>query len=136
MNDIDFGFLRSSVANGSAKMSTPAQVGAFINMPKQHKVKEIDTACVYNGGKLEELLGAVGAGIKLGFAVCTKAPGFLSGILYGEKIKKACYASLEALQQDKMDIFYFHGPIEKGRSKSSAKLPTSSTRKGSSRGSA
>jgi aflatoxin B1 aldehyde reductase len=101
---------RSSVANGSAKMSTPAQVGAFLNVLKQYKVKEIDTARVYNGGKSEELLGAVGAGTKLGFAVSTKAPGFSPGVLSGEKIKKACYASLEALKQDKMDIFYFHGP--------------------------
>ena len=104
------GMMGSSVANGSAKMSTPSQVGAFLNVLKKHNVKEIDTARVYNGGKSEELLGAVGAGTKLGFAVSTKAPGFSPGILAGEKIKKACYASLEALQQDKMDIFYFHGP--------------------------
>jgi aflatoxin B1 aldehyde reductase len=91
-------------------MSTPAQVGAFLDVLKQHKVKEIDTARVYNGGKSEELLGAVGAGTELGFAVSTKAPGFSPGVLSGDKIKKACYASLEALKQNKMDIFYFHGP--------------------------
>ena len=104
------GMMGSSVKGGSAKMSTPSQVSTFLDVLKKHKVKEIDTARVYNGGKSEELLGAVGAGTKLGFAVSTKAPGFSPGILAGEKIKKACYASLEALQQDKMDIFYFHGP--------------------------
>lgn len=94
-------------------MSTPAQVGAFLNVLKRHNVKEIDTARVYNSGKSEELLGAVGAGTELGFAVSTKAPGHSPGILSGKNIKQACYASLEALKQDKMDIFYFHGPDRK-----------------------
>ena len=91
-------------------MSTPAQVATFLDVLKKHKVQEIDTARVYNNGKSEELLGAVGAGTKLGFAISTKAPGFSPGILSHEKIKKACYASLSALQQDQLDIFYFHGP--------------------------
>ena len=106
----DLSICSSSVAKGSTKMSTPAQVGAFLDVLKKHKVKEIDTARVYNGGKSEELLGAIGAGTKLGFAISTKAPGFSPGILSCDKIKKACYASLSALQQDQMDIFYFHGP--------------------------
>lgn len=107
------GMMGSSVAHGSAKMSTPSQVAAFLDVLKKHQVSEIDTARVYNGGKSEELLGAVGAGTKLGFAVSTKAPGFSPGILSGDNIKKACYASLEALKQDRMDIFYFHGPDRK-----------------------
>jgi aflatoxin B1 aldehyde reductase len=91
------GMMDSSVANGSAKMSPPSQVGAFLNVLKKHQVKEIDTARVYNGGKSEELLGAVGAGTKLGFAVSTKAPGFSPGILSGDKIQEGLLCQLGSI---------------------------------------
>ena len=118
-------------------MSTPAQVATFLDVLKKHKVHEIDTARVYNSGKSEELLGAVRAGTTLGFAISTKAPGFSPGILSREKIKKACYASLAALQQDQLDIFYFHGPDRQTPLEEQClKPPTSCIKKGSSNASA
>lgn len=60
------------------------------------------------GGKSEEMLGRLEA-YKY-FQIQTKAPGFYPGSLSSESIKKHCYESLKALKQEKVDIYYFHGP--------------------------
>lgn len=89
-------------------MATSEQLKDFLSMLKKHSTKELDTARVYASGKSEELLGSVSA--SKDFAVSTKAPGFMPGSLSYENIISNCNASLKALDQDKMDIYYFHGP--------------------------
>ena len=108
MVKITVGLMGSSVAGGSSLLATPAQVKEFLHCCKSHGVKEIDTARVYNSGKSEELLGEVQASES--FAVSTKAPAFAAHSLTYDKIIKNCNASLAALQQPKVDIYYLHGP--------------------------
>lgn len=111
MVKVIFGMMGSSVASGSSRMATPDQVRSVLNILKRHKVRELDIARVYNGGRSEELLGEVKASqAPFNFAVSTKAPGFSPGILSASKIAACCRESLKALQQPKIDIFYFHGP--------------------------
>lgn len=103
------GLMGSSVASGSAKMSTPDQLRPFLAMLKTHKVHELDTARVYNAGQSEEDLGSI-AEAKRDFSIATKAPGFMPGSLTYKNVIDSCNASLSALKQDKIDLYYFHGP--------------------------
>lgn len=103
------GLMGTSVASGSSKMSTPAQLTSILNLLKSHNVQELDTARVYAAGRSESLLGEC-APLSHSFAISTKAPGFSPGSLTPERIKNNCNASLAALKLQKMDIFYFHGP--------------------------
>ena len=108
MVKVIFGMMGGSVAKGSSKMATPDAVANVLSILKRHNIRELDTARIYNGGKSEELLGECNA--SKDFAVSTKAPGFSPGSLSAANIVEACNASLKALKQAKMDIFYFHGP--------------------------
>lgn len=63
---------------------------------------------MYSSGRSEELIGEVGA--QQWFKISTKAPGFSPGSLQHDKVIANCDASLAALQQDQVDIFYIHGP--------------------------
>lgn len=98
----------SSVAKGSSALSTPEGTQAFLDTLKTHGVKEIDTARAYVDGKSEELLGEVRASRQ--FAVSTKAPGFSAHSLQYDRILKNSELSHTALKQDKVDIYYIHGP--------------------------
>lgn len=102
------GMMGSSVAKGSSSMATPEQVKDFLSVVKSHGVKELDTALVYNKGKSEELLAAADA--KNEFLISTKAPGFSPGSLTEEKVLANSDSSHKNLQQDKVDIYYIHGP--------------------------
>lgn len=102
------GMMGSSVAKGSTSMATPDQVNDFLNVVKSHNVKELDTARVYNAGKSEELLGTVNA--QKDFLISTKAPGFASRSLTYDAILENSRKSHDALKQDKVDIYYIHGP--------------------------
>ena len=102
------GMMGSSVAKGSSSMATPEQVAEFLSVVKSHGVKELDTALVYNAGKSEQLLAAANA--KKDFQIATKAPGFSSGSLKEDKILSNSEQSHKNLQQDKVDIYYIHGP--------------------------
>lgn len=106
------GMMGSSVATGSSSLSTAAQVSSFLRVVKSHGVRELDTARVYNGGRSEELLGEVSsaAGQNFDFAISTKAPAFAAGSLTEANIVANCARSLAALNQDKVDIYYLHGP--------------------------
>lgn len=109
MVKIIVGMMGSSVAKGSSSLSTPSQVRSFLDVVSKHSfVQELDTARVYNGGRSEELLGAVGAHER--FAVSTKAPAFAAGSLSEDNIVANCRKSLAALKQDRLDIYYLHGP--------------------------
>lgn len=102
------GMMGSSVAKGSASMATVQQVASFLAAVKSYGVQELDTARVYNGGKSEELLGNSDAQKK--FEIATKAPAFAPGSLAEAKILENAKKSFAALQQEKVDIYYLHGP--------------------------
>ena len=102
------GMMGSSVASGSSSLGTPAQVSSFLSVVKSHGIRELDTARVYNSGRSEELLGEISA--SKDFAVSTKAPAFAPGSLTEKKILENCAKSIAALKQDKVDIYYLHGP--------------------------
>lgn len=99
----------SSVASGSTKMATPQSIQSILSTLRQHGVQDLDTARVYNSGKSEELLGAIPEANEQ-FKIATKAPGFSPGSLSYQKVIDACNASLSALKQSKIDLYYFHGP--------------------------
>lgn len=109
MVKIIVGLMGGSVASGSASMSGPDQLRPFLSMLKKHRIRELDTARVYNGGKSEEDLGDIPEA-KEDFSIATKAPGFSPGSLAYQKVIDNCSASLQALKQEKIDLFYFHGP--------------------------
>jgi aflatoxin B1 aldehyde reductase len=64
---------------------------------------------VYNAGRSEEILGELPDARKH-FSIATKAPGFSPGSLASQKVANACATSLAALKQEKIDLYYFHGP--------------------------
>lgn len=102
------GLMGSSVANGATLLATLDGMAAFLSVCDEHHVHEIDTARVYAGGRSEALAGEAGACSR--FAVSTKAPAFAPASLTYDRIIDNCYASLEALQTTKVDIYYIHGP--------------------------
>lgn len=100
----------SSPGKGSSSMATTEQVKSFLEVVKSHGVKELDTARAYNSGKSEELLASAEA--RKQFIISTKAPAFESHSLSYEAILSNSEKSHKALQQDKVDIYYIHGPDE------------------------
>ena len=102
------GLMGSSVAKGAGSLQTTEGIKSFLSVCKRHDVKELDTARVYAGGRSEEMAGSVGA--CKDFAVSTKAPAFAPKSLSYEKIVDNCEKSLKALQTEKVDIYYLHGP--------------------------
>jgi aflatoxin B1 aldehyde reductase len=106
------GLMGSSVASGSSKLSGQEQLRSFLKTLKTRNIKELDTARVYNTGKSEEDLGSVPEA-QNDFAIATKAPGFSPGSLAYQKVIDNCNASLAALRQQKLDLYYFHGPDRK-----------------------
>ncbi|KAF4556515.1 Aldo-keto reductase-like protein 16 [Elsinoe fawcettii] len=103
------GLMGTSVAGGSTKMATVDQLRSFLQTCRKHNVLELDTARVYNAGKSEETLGGIPEAQQQ-FAIQTKCPGFMPGTLTQEKLISNCNASLAALKQSQIDIYYFHGP--------------------------
>ena len=83
-------------------------MSSFLSVCKRHNIREIDTARVYAGGRSESVAGD--AGICKQFAISTKAPAFAPKSLSYENIVRNCKLSLDALQTDKVDIYYLHGP--------------------------
>lgn len=102
------GMMGSSVSNGSTSLSTPSQLTSFLSIVKSHNVHELDTARVYANGKSESLLGQSNA--QSDFLISTKAPGFTPHSLTHDAILSNSRKSHEALNQDKLDIYYIHGP--------------------------
>ena len=101
------GLMGGSVASGSSKLASTEQLRALLSLLKSHGIHELDTARVYNSGKGEETLGDTK---DHDFAIATKAPGFSPGSLTYDKVTQSCEASLAALKQNKIDLYYFHGP--------------------------
>ncbi len=109
MVKIVVGLMGSSVSSGSTSMTGAEQLRPFLTMLKKHNIRELDTARVYNGGKSEVDVGNVPEA-KNDFIIATKAPGFSPGSLAYQKIIDNCNASLKALKQDSIALYYFHGP--------------------------
>lgn len=109
MVKIVVGLMGSSVASGSSTMSGAEQLRPFLTMLKEQNVRELDTARVYNGGRSEEDLGGIPEA-RYDFSIATKAPGFSPGSLSYQEIIDNCNASLAAMKQEKIDLYYFHGP--------------------------
>ncbi|UZJ53104.1 hypothetical protein CBS101457_002424 [Exobasidium rhododendri] len=102
------GLMGSSAAKGSSLLSTPPQLSSFLSICKKYQVKELDTARGYNEGRSEEVLGQLKE--RSEFKIATKAPAFSPHSLTYDKIIENCNKSLAALQVDKVDIYYLHGP--------------------------
>lgn len=106
------GLMGSSAASGSTKHAGQEQLRSFLRTLNIRNIKDLDTARVYNAGKSEEDLGSVPEAQK-DFSIATKAPGFSPGSLAFQKVIDNCNASLAALKQQKLDLYYFHGPDRK-----------------------
>jgi aflatoxin B1 aldehyde reductase len=106
------GLMGSSVASGSVRLSGHEQLRTLLSTLKSRNIRELDTARVYNAGKSEEDLGTIPEA-QHDFAIATKAPGFSPGSLAFQKVIDNCNASLAALKQQKLDLYYFHGPDRK-----------------------
>lgn len=103
------GLMGSSAASGSSSMNGTEQLRSLLATLKKHDIRDLDTARVYNKGQNEEDLGGVPEA-KSDFSIATKAPGFSDGSLAYQKVIDNCHASLEALKQKTIDLYYFHGP--------------------------
>ncbi|KAK5689322.1 hypothetical protein LTR17_026339 [Elasticomyces elasticus] len=109
--------------NGWNRAATPIpQHVEKAQRPRAH------TARVYNGGKSEEDAGNVPEA-RHGFSIATKAPGFSPGSLSYDNVIKNATASLKALNQEKIDLYYFHGPDRKTPLEESCRAIISSTKK-------
>ncbi|KAK5109099.1 hypothetical protein LTR62_007556 [Meristemomyces frigidus] len=106
------GLMGGSVASGSKTMSGADQLRPILHMLKKHNIRELDTARVYNKGQSEEDLGIIPEA-QHDFSIATKAPGFSPDSLAYQKVIDNCNASLAALKQSKIDLYYFHGPDRK-----------------------
>lgn len=103
------GLMGGSVASGAPSVSSADTLRSFLGVLQKHKVSELDTARVYNDGKSEETLGLI-PDVARAFTIATKVPGFTPGSLTPDNISSNCNASLQALQQDQIGLYYFHGP--------------------------
>jgi len=91
---------------------------AILDVFQRHGHQEIDTARAYGGGSSEEMLATV-AWRERGIVMDTKLYPSAGGPLAKAKnsythspedIRRGLFDSLEALQTDKIDMFYLHGP--------------------------
>lgn len=109
MVKVVFGAMGSSVATGAnAFLADKTSTTKVLNLLSSYGVKEIDTARVYGAGHSESVLGEAEA--HKDFLLQTKAPGFSPGSLSALKVRENCLSSLSALRQQKLDIYYLHGP--------------------------
>lgn len=102
------GLMGGSAADGSETLQTTTGMHSFLDICASYGVTHLDTARVYADGRSEEFAGAVGA--CKSFSVSTKAPAYTPGSLQYEKIIANCHASLAALNTERLDIYYLHGP--------------------------
>ncbi|RDW61973.1 hypothetical protein BP6252_11406 [Coleophoma cylindrospora] len=87
--------------------------GAMLDLFQKHGHKEVDTARVYGGGSSEEYLGELGWQSR-GLVMETKlypVPGKISHA--AADLRAQLHASLKALQADKIEMWYLHGPDRK-----------------------
>ncbi|KZT56053.1 Aldo/keto reductase [Calocera cornea HHB12733] len=101
-----------------ARVHDLKDVEAILDVFQAHGHTEVDTARVYCGGTSEEYLGKIGWQ-KRGLVMMTKLyPTGASNRIgatnmidhTAEGVRNGLEASLKALQADKIDTFYLHGP--------------------------
>jgi hypothetical protein len=94
-----------------ARIHTVEDVATIIDVLQQHGHNEIDTARVY--GTSEALLGQL-KWQELGLVMDTKLnPRRMGPYQYSHKkedLKRGLFDSLQALNTDKVDLFYLHAP--------------------------
>ncbi|KAJ3286480.1 hypothetical protein HDU79_006454 [Rhizoclosmatium sp. JEL0117] len=91
------------------RIADRATIGAILSEFRAHGHTELDTARMYCEGNTEEVLGELGV-VAQNFQVHTKAYPFKLGDHKPEKLKATFGASLTALNQKKVDVFYLHAP--------------------------
>lgn len=107
------GLMGSTFAPGATAISGTAQLRSLLAMLDKYNVHDLDTARGYHGGRSEQDLGDVPAEEKRGFLIATKAPGFTPDSLGYQQVIDNCNASLTAMKQNTIDLYYFHGPDRK-----------------------
>jgi aryl-alcohol dehydrogenase-like predicted oxidoreductase len=105
------GLMGSSPSGGAAALSTTAQLTALLQLAAKHNILDLDTARAYSNenGSAEALLGSVDKSLTSKFRIDTKAPAFMPGSLTKEKIQENYKLSLEALKEEKVNLYYLHG---------------------------
>ncbi|KAL4938385.1 hypothetical protein BDV06DRAFT_231918 [Aspergillus oleicola] len=103
-----------------ARVSDAAKAAEILDVFLQHGHKEVDTARIYGAGSCEEIL-AVADWEKRGIILDTKLYPNAGGALASaesythkpEDVRRGLMNSLKALQTEKIDMFYLHGPDRK-----------------------
>ncbi|KAF9301484.1 hypothetical protein BGZ74_006642 [Mortierella antarctica] len=103
-----FGHETTSTSLTAVRVQGAENIQPFLATFRSYGHTEIDTARIYGNGETEEALGETHAldGLKIATKVWPSAP-----CAHGqEKLAPTFRASLNALQVDKIDIFYLHAP--------------------------
>jgi len=82
------------------------EISELLSLLKLNDIKEIDSAAAYTDS--ERLIGLDDE--RKQFAISTKAPTFYPGSAKKETVTKNMEQSLKDLQQDQVDIYYYHAP--------------------------
>jgi aflatoxin B1 aldehyde reductase len=94
-----------------ARIKDPEIVKQALDEFHSHGHSELDTARMYCGGKTEEMLAEVRATAPTWpFSLATKVYPVQGGDHAPERLKATFNKSLEALQTNRVDIFYLHAP--------------------------
>ncbi len=109
-----------SVDTLGARVHEPEIAAAILDTFQHHGHNEVDTARVYGAGSSEETLAEIGWK-KRGIIMDTKlypnaggAMAFADSYTHKpEDVRRGLLNSLKALQADKIDMFYLHGPDRK-----------------------
>lgn len=108
------GTIGDSAKTPLAKFDSPEQVNPLLDLLYERGIRQIDTARGYAPlapGSSEQRLGAVEAGKR--FAIDSKAlftgPGD-TGMHSKDKVRESVRASLEALGQAQVNVYYLHAP--------------------------
>ena len=97
----------------AVRLHDSQECAAVLDMFQKHGHNEVDTARVYGGGSSEEYLGQL-KWQERGLFIGTKLqPRKFGPTLYSHKkddLKRGLQESLQALQTEKIELFYLHAP--------------------------
>ncbi|KAG0221833.1 hypothetical protein BGW41_006477 [Actinomortierella wolfii] len=95
-------------SGGGSRVKTKEEAQAIIDtFHYKYGHTQLDTARIYCDGKTEQMMGNLNLA---GLTVDTKVFPLQLGGLAPEKVKQSLLTSLEALQTDKVRVFYLHAP--------------------------
>ena len=86
---------------------------AMLDVFQKHGHNEIDSARVYGGGSSEECVGQLKCqerGIVVDTKLLPRQIGKMSYTHKKDDLKRGLLESLQALQTDKVDVWYLHAP--------------------------